>query len=126
MVPGLIGMSMPLFVCCAERRLRLSCLYQHLSASPEVKTVACASHLLRNAEAVRARRLEEAEREEDEGGADVEHVEPVVVDEQVRGQRLLAPRVVRELVVVLALLQEDGRLLVVHLPLTLQVALAAA
>ena len=82
------------------------------------------THLLGNAEAVGAGRLEEAECEEDEGGADVEHVEPVVVDEQVRGQRLLAARVVRELVVVLALLQEDGRLLVVHLPLTLEVALA--
>ena len=80
-------------------------------------------YLLGDAEAVGAGRLEEAEGEEDEGGADVKHVKPVVVDEEVCWQGLLAPRVVRELVVVQALLQENGRLLVVHLPLALEVAL---
>ena len=80
-------------------------------------------HLLGDAEAVRAGRLEEAEGEEDEGGADVEQVEPVVVDEEVGRQGLLAPRVVYELVVVESLLQEYGRLLVVHLPLAFEVAL---
>ena len=81
------------------------------------------SHLFGDAEAVGARRLEEAKGEENEGGADVKQVEPVVVNEEVGWQGLLAPRVVRELVVVQALLQEYGRLLVVHLPLALEVAL---
>ena len=62
------------------------------------------SYLFGDAEAVGARRLEEAEGEEDEGGADVEQVEPVVVDEEVGRQGFLAPRVVRELVVVQAFL----------------------
>ena len=81
------------------------------------------SHLFGDAEAVGARRLEEAKGEENEGGADVKQVEPVVVDEEVGWQGLLASRVVRELVVVQAFLQEYGRLLVVHLPLALEIAL---
>ena len=81
------------------------------------------SHLFGDAEAVGTRRLEEAKGEEDEGSADVKQVEPVVVDEEVGWQGLLASRVVRELVVVQTFLQEYGRLLVVHLPLALEVAL---
>ena len=60
--------------------------------------------------------LDEAEHEDHERHAEVDNVEPSAVDKKVGGQRLPVSRVVEELVVVLALLQEDGGLAVVDLP----------